>query len=65
MNEAECLLKNYGDRGGRITPSEIPVHNSSYDTKAAGIQQLFFYSFKIISSLIKNIARTCLPPSIH
>ena len=50
MNEAECLLKNYGDRGGRITPSEIPVHNcritpseipvhnSSYDTKAAGIQ---------------------------
>jgi len=25
MNEAEYLMKNYGDRGGWITPSEISI----------------------------------------
>ena len=41
MNEAEYVIKNYGDRGGcyRITPSVSDntlwdLHNSSYDTKA-------------------------------
>ena len=30
MNEAEYLLKNYGDLGGCFRD----LHNSSYDTKA-------------------------------
>ena len=25
MNEAKYLMKNYGDRGGLITPSEISI----------------------------------------
>ena len=42
MNEAEYLMKNYGDRGGciyrgrrprRITPFR-DLHNSSYDANA-------------------------------
>ena len=38
MNEAEYLIKNYGDRG-RCYPAEADntlrdLHNSSYDTKA-------------------------------
>ena len=31
MNEAEYLMKNYGDRGGCNTLRDL--HNSSYDTK--------------------------------
>ena len=46
MNEADYLMKNYGDRGGRIMEIEDKLigvirgnirrdlHNSSYDTKA-------------------------------
>ena len=38
MNEAEYLMKNYGDRGGCCTASTDntlrDLHNSSYDTKA-------------------------------
>ena len=33
MNEAEYLMKNYGDRGGRYNTLRV-LHNSSYDTKA-------------------------------
>ena len=51
MNEAEYLMKNYGDRGGCNTlrkPNSITVlsliQNNSY---------------------FKNIAKTCLRPSIH
>ena len=42
MNEAEYLMKNYGDRGGRYLSRPTAstdntlrdLHNSSYDTKA-------------------------------
>ena len=40
MNEAEYLMKNYGDRGGPLRPQAKAdntlrdLHNSSYDTKA-------------------------------
>ena len=42
MNDAEYLMKNYGDRGGRYPPRPTAsthntlqdLHNSSYDTKA-------------------------------
>ena len=34
MNEADYLMKNYGDRGD--------PHNSSYDTKAKSITVLLF-----------------------
>ena len=35
MNEAECLMKNYGDRGGCYPSGPYQdLHNSSYDTKA-------------------------------
>ena len=66
MNEAEYLMKNYGDRGG-CYPSRPSaeadntlrdLHNCSYDTKAEfdnsylrNVVQLFYYSFKIIPSL--------------
>ena len=33
MNEAEYLMKNYGDRGG-CENTLRDLHNSSYDTKA-------------------------------
>ena len=33
MNEAEYLMKNYGDRGGCYNTLR-DLHNSSYDTKA-------------------------------
>ena len=58
MNEAEYVMKNYGDREG-CYPSRPQaeadntlrdLHNSSYDTKA---------EFQFI-----NIAKTCSPPSI-
>ena len=32
MNEAEYVMKNYGDRGGCYLHNTL--HNSSYDTKA-------------------------------
>ena len=32
MNEAEYLMKNYGDRGGCCPRRDL--HSSSYDTKA-------------------------------
>ena len=40
MNEAEYLMKNYGDQGGPLRPQAKAdntlqdLHNSSYDTKA-------------------------------
>ena len=34
MNEAEYLVKNYGDRGGCLDNALRDLHNSSYDTKA-------------------------------
>ena len=38
MNEAEYLMKNYGDEGGYYTAEADntlrDLHNSSYDTKA-------------------------------
>ena len=42
MNEAEYLMKNYGDLGGCYPPRPtastdntlLDLHNSSYDTKA-------------------------------
>ena len=37
MNEAEYLMKNYGDRGGCLAEVDNTLqdlHNSSYDTKA-------------------------------
>ena len=37
MNEAEYLMKNYGDRGGYTASTDNTLrdlHNSSYDTKA-------------------------------
>ena len=35
MNEAEYLMKNYGDRGGTASTDNTlrDLHNSSYDTK--------------------------------
>ena len=37
MNEADYLMKNYGDRGGYTASTDNTLrdlHNSSYDTKA-------------------------------
>ena len=35
MNEAEYLMKNYGDRGECYPDKTLrDLHNSSYDTKA-------------------------------
>ena len=35
MNEAEYLMKNYGDQGGCYPDNTLrDLHNSSYDTKA-------------------------------
>ena len=35
MNEAEYLMKNYGDRGAAEADNTLrDLHNSSYDTKA-------------------------------
>ena len=37
MNEAEYLMKNYGDQGGVTASTDNnlrDLHNSSYDTKA-------------------------------
>ena len=68
MNEAEYLMKNYGDRGGcypsrpsRITPSEISLIFYMI-RKPNSITVLLFIQN---NSQFKNIAKTCLPPSIH
>ena len=34
MNEAEYLMKNYGDRRGFADNTLQDLHDSSYDTKA-------------------------------
>ena len=52
MNEAEYLMKNYGDRGRRprrITPSEIPI--ILHMIRKPNSILLFYYSVKIIPSL--------------
>ena len=68
MNEAEYLLKNYGDRRGcrgrrprQITPSEISIILHKIRKPNSIIVLLFILS----NSLFKNIAKTCLPLSIH
>ena len=48
MNEAEYLMKNYGDRGG-CYPAEAgdilrDLHNSSYDRKAEFNNCFIIYS---------------------
>ena len=50
MNEAEYLMKNYGDRAASTDNTLRELHNSSYDTKAE-FNNCFYYSFKIIPSL--------------
>ena len=50
MNEAEYLMKNYGDRAASTDNTLRELHNSSYDTKAE-FNNCFNYSFKIIPSL--------------
>ena len=56
MNEAEYLMKNYGDRGECYTASMNNTlrdfHNSSYDTKAE-FNNCFIIHSKIIPSLKK------------
>ena len=52
MNDAEYLMKNYGDRGRRprrITPSEIPI--ILHMIRKPNSILLFYYSVKIIPSL--------------
>ena len=63
MNEAEYLMKNYGDRGGcyRITPSEIFIILHMIRKPNSIIVLLFIQN----NSQFKNMAKTCLPPSIH
>ena len=56
MNEAEYLMKNYGDRGGcypsrpqaEADNTRPDLHNSSYDTKAQN------------NSQFKNMAKICV-----
>ena len=71
MNEAEYLMKNYGDRGGcypsrpqaeAITPSEISIilHMIQKPNSIMIIVLLFIQS----NSQFKNKAKTCLPPSM-
>ena len=62
MNEAEYLMKNYGDRGGCYPQAEgdntlQDPHNSSHDTKAEfnNIVLLFIRN----DSQFKNMAKTC------
>ena len=71
MNEAEYLMKNNGDQGGcylsrpwaELDNTFRDLHNSSYDMKAEfnNIVSLFIQN----NSQFKNMAKTCLPPSIH
>ena len=54
MNEAEYLMKNYGDRGGYTASTDNTLrdlHNSSYDKKAEFNNCFNYYSFKITASL--------------
>ena len=47
MNEAEYLMKNYGDRGGctaEVDNTLRDLHNSSYDTKAEFNNCFIIYS---------------------
>ena len=66
MNEAdhEYLIKNDGDRGGcwprRITPSEISIILHMIRKPNSIIVLLFIQN----NSQFKNIAKTCLPPSM-
>ena len=65
MNEAEYLMKNYGDRGGRyrlrwITPSEISIILHTIRKSNSVIVLLFFQN----GSWFTNVAKTCLPPSM-
>ena len=60
MNEAEYLMKNYGDRGG--SPSEISIILHMIRKKPNSIIVLLFIQN---NSQFKNIAKTCLPPSMH
>ena len=64
MNEDEYLMKNYGDRGGcymRITPYEISIILHVIRKPNSIIVLLFIQN----NSQFKNMAKTCLPPSIH
>ena len=63
MNEAEYLMKNYGDRGRprRITPSSISIILHMI-RKPNSITVLLFIQN---NSQFKNIAKTCLPPWIR
>ena len=65
MNEAEYLMKNYGDRGGRyrprrITPSEISIILHMIRKPNSIIVLLFIQN----NSQFKNIAKTSLPASM-
>ena len=68
MNEAEYLMKNYGDRGGgrrgrrprRITPFEISIILHMIQ-KPNSITVLLFIQN---NSQFKNIAKTSLPASM-
>ena len=45
MNEAEYLMKNYGDQGGFYPDKTLrDLHNSSYDTKAEFNNRFIIYS---------------------
>ena len=56
MNEAEYLMKNYGDRG----PSEIPIIFRMMRKPNLIIVLLFIQN----NSYFKNIAKTSLPASM-
>ena len=65
MNETEYLMKNYGDRGQcyrpqRITPSEISIILHKIRRPNLRIVLLFIQN----DFCFKNIAKTCLPPSM-
>ena len=65
MNEAEYLMKNYGDRGGfypsrQIRPSEISTILHMIRKPNSIIVLLFIQN----NSKFKNIAKTSLPPSM-
>ena len=65
MNQAEYLMKNYGDRGGvirpqRITPQEISIILHMIRKPNSIIVLIFIQK----NSQFKNKAKTCLPPSM-
>ena len=63
MNETEYPMKNYGDRGGcyrRITSFEISIILHVIRKPNSMIVLLFIQN----NSQFKNIAKTCLPPSM-